>query len=332
MGGNVDILTQFKERARQSNLSVVLPEGKDARIIAAARVLKDEGIARPIVLGKAEQITQAAEEAGVEIDDITTVNPRTSDRLDAYAAKYHEGRDDLEPRVARRMVMKPLFYGGIMVAAGDAHAMVAGAVNATATVIQAGVLAIGFTPGIATPSSFFLMVVPDFQGRGDTSFIFADCAVNIDPSAEELAEIAIASALSGQKLLGEEARVALLSFSTCGSASHDHIDKVTRALEIAKERRPDMAIDGEFQADAAIIPRVAATKVKRESAVAGVANVLIFPDLDAGNIAYKLTQYMAGATAIGPFLQGFARPISDLSRGASVDDIVSTAAITLAQV
>lgn len=328
----MDILTQFKERARQRNLSVVLPEGKDARIVAAARVLKDEGIACPIVLGKEDQIAQAAEEAGVEISDITTVNPRTSDRLDDYAAKYLEGRDDLEPGVARRMVMKPLFFGGIMVAAGDAHAMVAGAVNATATVIQAGVLAIGFTPGITTPSSFFLMVVPDFQGRGDTSFIFADCAVNIDPSAEELAEIAIASALSGQKLLGEEARVALLSFSTCGSASHDRVDKVTRALEIARERRPDVAIDGEFQADAAIIPRVAATKVKRESAVAGVANVLIFPDLDAGNIAYKLTQYMAGATAIGPFLQGFASPISDLSRGASVDDIVSTAAVTLAQV
>ena len=156
--------------------------------------------------------------------------------------------------------------------------------------------------------------------------------MNIDPSAEELAEIAIASALSGQKLLGEEARVALLSFSTCGSASHDRVDKVTRALEIAGERRPDVAIDGEFQADSAIIPRVAATKVKRESAVAGAANVLIFPDLDAGNIAYKLTQYMAGATAIGPFLQGFASPISDLSRGASVEDIVSTVAVTLAQV
>jgi phosphate acetyltransferase len=175
------------------------------------------------------------------------------------------------------------------------------------------------------------MVIPSFQGIRDKPFIYADCAVTIDPTPEQLADIAIASAQSCRKLLGDEPRVALLSFSTCGSAAHDRVDKVTQALAIARARRPDLAIDGEFQADAAVIPRVAAKKVKRESAVAGAANVLIFPDLDAGNMAYKLTQYMANAAAIGPFLQGFAKPISDLSRGATVEDVVATAAITLAQ-
>jgi phosphate acetyltransferase len=218
-----------------------------------------------------------------------------------------------------------------MVACGDADAMVAGAVTATATVIQAGVLTVGLAKGINTPSSFFVMIVPDFQGQSDKKFVFADCAVNIEPNPEQLADIALASAASAEKLLGEEPRIALLSFSTKGSASHVCVDKVLQAFEIIKSKNPQLAVDGELQADSAIIPAVAAKKIKTESAVAGKANVLIFPDLDSGNIAYKLTQYLAKAKAIGPFLQGFAKPVSDLSRGASVDDIVSTAVITLAQ-
>ena len=186
-------------------------------------------------------------------------------------------------------------------------------------------------PEINTPSSFFLMVIPDFLGEKNKPFIYADCAVNIDPDSAQLAEIALASAASGAKLLGTEPRVALISFSTHGSAAHPRVDKVTQALATARQRSPQLAIDGEFQADTAIVPRVAAKKVKTESKVAGQANVLIFPDLDTGNAAYKLTQYMAQAQAIGPFLQGFAQPISDLSRGATVDDIVNTATITLAQ-
>ena len=193
----------------------------------------------------------------------------------------------------------------------------------------AGVLTVGLAEGINTPSSYFLMVIPDFLGEKDKLFIYADCAVNIDPDAAELADIAIASAQSGDSVLGDEARVAMLSFSTRGSASSPSVDKVKEALKIARERVPGLAIDGEFQADSAIVPRVAAKKVKDDSAVAGQANVLVFPDLDSGNIAYKLTQYMAGAAAIGPFLQGFAKPIADLSRGASVDDIVNTSILTL---
>jgi len=327
----MDISSCFKQKVSGKGLSVVFPEGNDERIIRAARILKDDGIAEPILLARPEQTKVATENAGFSLDGVRTVDPGHSDKLDAYVEKYIEGRDNISPSVARRMVAKALFYSGMMVACGDADAAVGGVASATSTLIQAATLTIGLAAGIKTVSSYFLMIIPSFLGQRDKPFIFADCAVNIDPTAEQLADIAIASAASARRILDTEPKVAMLSFSTKGSASAPSVDKVEQAIEIVRARQPDLAIDGEFQADTAIVPSVAAKKVKEKSSVAGNANVIVFPNLDSGNIAYKLVQYMANAQAVGPFLQGFAKPIGDLSRGAGVDDIVSTTVLTLAQ-
>lgn len=306
---------------------IVLPESDDERVRAAARRLADEGRVLPVLLWPPASAPGSAPASvtAQDLDGIVLVDPADAHRLARYATAYGALRPNPNPAVAARLMRKPLYFAGMMVQTGDADAMLAGVSVPTARVIEAGMLTVGLAPGIRSASSFFLMIVPQFEGQADHELIFADCAVNVAPDAQTLADIALASAASAERVLGQPPRVALLSFSTHGSASDESIDRIREALVRVRARAPELLIDGELQADAALIARVAAKKIRQPSQVAGQANVLVFPDLNSGNIAYKLTQYLAGARALGPVLQGFAKPVSDLSRGASVDDIVATA-------
>ena len=326
-------LDKAKAKARRQVRTIVFPEGDEKRTVAAAAILRREGLADPVLIGSGEAVARAANEAGVSTDGITVIDPETSPETSRYAQELFELRKakGMTPQEADTLSRDPMYFGVMMVRLGDADGLVSGAVHTTGQMLRPALQIIGPKPGVSVVSSCFMMILPDESIGENGLLLYSDGVVNPCPSAEQLAEIALTSADTARAVCGiEEPRVALLSFSTKNSASHELVSKVQEAAAIAKEKAPELKLDGELQFDAAIVPEVGAVKAPG-SPVAGRANVLIFPDLQSGNIGYKITQRLGHAQAFA-ILQGLAKPCNDLSRGCSVEDIVNTAVMTAAQV
>lgn len=327
----MDLIAEIRKKAARVRQTIVLPEGLEERTIRAAADVVEHHIADLILLGDETAIVTKAEELGINSESFRIVNPETAEKLEEYAGIYAEKRrirgKPVTQEKAGTIMKNSLYYGAMMVEQGDVAGSVAGAVNTTSRVVTAAARVIGTKPGTKSASSFSLMILHDKHFGHEGILVYADCGLVPNPDAEELANIAITTAHSAQKLVGLEPCVAMLSFSTKGSARHELVDKVREATRLAKEQAPELLLDGELQVDAALIASIGAKKAPN-SPIAGKANILIFPDLNAGNIAYKLTERLAGAKAIGPLLQGFAKPINDLSRGCSAENIADMVAVT----
>lgn len=324
-----NLINTLQAKAKANPKRIAFPEADDEKILRAARQTKDLGIAFPVLVGEQRVISSLAEKAGVSLDGLEIIDNSVPEKLDYHIGEYVKTKTVLPASALKRKSRGSLYYALILEEIGIVDGVVAGLNHTTGDVIMAAQMLIGLKDGISIPSSLGIWSIPGFNGSEGEFLAHADCAVNPDPSSDELADIAITSAETVRSLMGWEPRVAMLSFSTKGSTVHPRVDKVIQALEIAHKRRPDLLIDGELQLDSAISPAVAAKKVKEESAVAGRANILIFPDLDAGNIGVKLVQNFAKASACGPLLQGFNKPVSDLSRSAPLEDIIDVVSMVV---
>ena len=328
----MSFIEQIKERAKTEIKTIVLPEATDQRILEAAQIVKNDGYAKVILIGNEDEVKKIANDKKIDIEGIKIVDPSKSEKKEEYANKLYELRKakGMTEEQAQKLILEPVYFGMMMVKLNDADGLVSGAAHSTSDTLRPALQILKTAPGTKLVSAFFVMVVPNCEYGSNGTFIFADSGLNEEPDSEKLSEIAISSSKSFEQLVGDQAKVAMLSYSTYGSAHSASTEKVVEATKLVKEKAPELTVDGELQLDAAIIPEVAEFKATG-SPLKGQANVLVFPDLGAGNIGYKLVQRLAKAEAYGPLCQGIAKPVNDLSRGCSSQDVAGVIAITAVQ-